>query len=274
MENSQIGNSIQGGALPKNIKLGYRSEQIIQLLNFVESKQSDFIPSTLCFFNRISTMDVVVCVICGEGLNNPRIVRVICGHIFHYNCISQWLRIGRINTKSCPKCRSPVRYTELAPIFVSYAWSDADPELDHLRAELKATDKKIETFVDTSHKKQLKTLDELAKASIMQFKLRMFFCQTEKERDEFLTDNKKLSQELRQISKPKCENGSASSQSNAAFVNEGTSAIQGWKMKIGGPLDRHGIYELENQKRKEAKQQAQARQQSDTEDSLPEANVD
>jgi len=57
-------------------------------------------------------MDLAQCTICQEFLEfkNDDIVAGICGHVFHYLCLSQW----RENADTCPQCRT--RYAGREPI--------------------------------------------------------------------------------------------------------------------------------------------------------------
>ena len=39
-----------------------------------------------------------------------------CNHLFHTNCITEWIETGR---KNCPKCRKPCKINQLRKIFFS-----------------------------------------------------------------------------------------------------------------------------------------------------------
>jgi hypothetical protein len=48
-----------------------------------------------------------ICVICTERFSDNADMSVCkCGHIFHQNCITRWLRAGLDIT--CPQCRQPL----------------------------------------------------------------------------------------------------------------------------------------------------------------------
>ncbi len=50
----------------------------------------------------------IVCVICTElFLINSQISACNCGHIFHEECLSRWLKIGQ--QTNCPQCRAKVK---------------------------------------------------------------------------------------------------------------------------------------------------------------------
>ncbi|OII72634.1 zinc C3HC4 type domain-containing protein [Cryptosporidium andersoni] len=44
-----------------------------------------------------------ICVICRETLESSESQRLICGHVFHYQCLRRWLE----NDITCPICRTP-----------------------------------------------------------------------------------------------------------------------------------------------------------------------
>lgn len=47
------------------------------------------------------------CAICYDEMDSSQAVqRLGCGHIFHQNCISNWM----IKSNTCPLCRTPIRY--------------------------------------------------------------------------------------------------------------------------------------------------------------------
>ena len=50
----------------------------------------------------------IVCIICTElFLVNSQISACNCGHIFHEECLSRWLKTG--NQTNCPQCRAKVK---------------------------------------------------------------------------------------------------------------------------------------------------------------------
>jgi hypothetical protein len=54
----------------------------------------------------------IVCVICTElFLVNSHISACNCGHIFHEECLSRWLKIGQ--QTNCPQCRAKVKEKEV-----------------------------------------------------------------------------------------------------------------------------------------------------------------
>ena len=65
--------------------------------------------------------DAKICSICLDVLQNGDIAnRLLCGHVFHENCILRWLDI----TSNCPYCRSDV------PKNQSYSNDETDPLLE------------------------------------------------------------------------------------------------------------------------------------------------
>ena len=50
----------------------------------------------------------LVCVICTDiFLINSQISACNCGHIFHEDCLSRWLKVGQ--QTNCPQCRAKVK---------------------------------------------------------------------------------------------------------------------------------------------------------------------
>ena len=58
--------------------------------------------------------DLGECTICIESLNQNKIVKLKCGHIFHFDCISQC-----VNCK-CPLCRSDISKDKICYGCVTY----------------------------------------------------------------------------------------------------------------------------------------------------------
>lgn len=73
-------------------------------------KQRDDAQATAAARHMVDEMPTVVvgggehCAVCMEGFRGDGGKQVRCGHVFHENCIFQWLSIR----DSCPLCRSKV----------------------------------------------------------------------------------------------------------------------------------------------------------------------
>lgn len=61
----------------------------------------------------------IECCICWEKIVNGRcdVVSTVCGHIFHNECMTQWLRATTAPT--CPQCRRQVNRSDLRKIFLN-----------------------------------------------------------------------------------------------------------------------------------------------------------
>ena len=71
------------------------------------------------------------CTVCFESINSESIIiRISCGHIFHYNCFTQ------LNRAICPNCRHPidVEVQIQSPTFGTYDQQQHNQmeELSHL----------------------------------------------------------------------------------------------------------------------------------------------
>ena len=52
--------------------------------------------------------DEVVCSIClADYVDDKMCSTLPCGHVFHRECITQWLRSGRMAGADCPLCKAP-----------------------------------------------------------------------------------------------------------------------------------------------------------------------
>ena len=63
----------------------------------------------MCFFNtnNINTNDNDInCIICYCNDNNDYLKKLKCGHLFHNNCINEWIKIKR----ECPICKKYIQY--------------------------------------------------------------------------------------------------------------------------------------------------------------------
>ncbi|XP_055927430.1 E3 ubiquitin-protein ligase TRAIP-like [Argiope bruennichi] len=94
------------------------------------------------------------CSICHEPFK-PAIAMVttLCGHIFHFSCISNWLEHCGVNG-SCPECRRKVDKQSLITLF--FNWDDNNVE-DELRKQLH------EMYLEI---KELQTSNDLLKRSL------------------------------------------------------------------------------------------------------------
>jgi TRAF-interacting protein len=49
----------------------------------------------------------LVCVVCTDNLNgSSRVCAIHCGHIFHFNCLAQW--VSTSGQPTCPQCRASI----------------------------------------------------------------------------------------------------------------------------------------------------------------------
>ena len=48
------------------------------------------------------------CCICMEKPTNENWTKINCGHMFHKNCLLQWINSGQENSKTCPICRNTI----------------------------------------------------------------------------------------------------------------------------------------------------------------------
>ena len=69
------------------------------------------------------------CSICYEDVpENTYIARMDCGHIFHEQCLLQWIKSGRAMSNNCPKCRREIDSGRILTVTVydnsCYTWSD------------------------------------------------------------------------------------------------------------------------------------------------------
>jgi len=86
-------------------------EQLLQLEENVgnvskglTSQQIDFLPVTK--YKKQLYSENYQCIICMEEFEEKEKVKLLpCGHIFHINCIKQWL----LKQKSCPFCKSEIK---------------------------------------------------------------------------------------------------------------------------------------------------------------------
>ena len=73
----------------------------------------------------------ITCTICMESITtNGDKSTTPCGHLFHTECINNWLRS---NVKSCPQCRKSCRNNQIIKLFFS---EDFDLEENHKQIEL------------------------------------------------------------------------------------------------------------------------------------------
>ena len=85
-------------------------EQLLQLEDNVGTvnkglniQQIKRLPKTK--FNKEKYSENERCIICMEEfIDNEKVNLLPCGHIFHINCIKQWL----LKTKSCPFCKTEI----------------------------------------------------------------------------------------------------------------------------------------------------------------------
>ncbi|ORZ19412.1 hypothetical protein BCR42DRAFT_409725 [Absidia repens] len=57
------------------------------------------------------------CIVCLDSLDTGPITALVCGHVFHHDCISPWVA----NRPQCPLCKKSTtqrRHTPLIPLFL------------------------------------------------------------------------------------------------------------------------------------------------------------
>ncbi|XP_072933577.1 uncharacterized protein [Epargyreus clarus] len=90
----------------------------------------------------------IICVICSEVINqNEDIHATKCGHIFHYQCLVQWIDISH----TCPQCRNPVtRYCT----FRLYLTMENPRDVALLESKLESIQLELETNKELAKKKE------------------------------------------------------------------------------------------------------------------------
>ncbi|XP_071439529.1 E3 ubiquitin-protein ligase TRAIP-like [Hetaerina americana] len=91
----------------------------------------------------------ITCVICGDVITGSDDTFVTnCGHLFHYNCVIQWLE----RSKTCPQCRGKVLEKNIHRVYFNVANIDGsdDPgslqnKLDELKFKLRMKDIEVKT---------------------------------------------------------------------------------------------------------------------------------
>nr|CAD2181606.1 unnamed protein product [Meloidogyne enterolobii] len=54
-----------------------------------------------------------VCIICSEALASNTMYTTLCGHVYHINCIENWIA----QKKYCPKCWNTLNSNDIRQIF-------------------------------------------------------------------------------------------------------------------------------------------------------------
>ncbi|KAK2577989.1 hypothetical protein KPH14_008419 [Odynerus spinipes] len=69
----------------------------------------------------------ILCVICSDLLTKPDdIFYTRCGHVFHFECLTQWLE----RSKSCPQCREKVTQSRIHKLYLTMSNNDTNLEND------------------------------------------------------------------------------------------------------------------------------------------------
>lgn len=67
----------------------------------------------------------IVCVICREYfIPSDDISFTRCGHVFHSNCLSQWLT----RSSSCPQCRETTRQDKVRKLYITFSSNETDSD--------------------------------------------------------------------------------------------------------------------------------------------------
>ncbi|KAL0860245.1 hypothetical protein ABMA27_010552 [Loxostege sticticalis] len=115
----------------------------------------------------------ILCTICSDLVNQAEnIFATKCGHIFHYNCLAQWIE----RSKSCPQCRNKVTDRCMFRIYPTISNETSGEDVTTLQSRLddaqlqlrqqKATAKEKEdklTAITTELKKNEEVLKNLEK---------------------------------------------------------------------------------------------------------------
>lgn len=79
----------------------------------------------------------ILCVICSDLLTKPDdIFYTRCGHVFHFDCLTQWLE----RSKTCPQCREKVTHSRIHRLYVTVSNEttvESDPHTQDKLASLK-----------------------------------------------------------------------------------------------------------------------------------------
>ncbi|KAL2711464.1 E3 ubiquitin-protein ligase TRAIP-like [Vespula squamosa] len=79
----------------------------------------------------------ILCVICSDLLTKPDdIFYTRCGHVFHFECLTQWLE----RSKTCPQCREKVTHSRIHRLYVTVSNEttvESDPYTQDKLASLK-----------------------------------------------------------------------------------------------------------------------------------------
>ncbi|GFS55779.1 hypothetical protein TNIN_307601 [Trichonephila inaurata madagascariensis] len=95
----------------------------------------------------------MICIICSERLKSEiEIVSVLCGHVFHSDCLSKWLE----SSETCPECRKPVSSKDITKLHLNIddndgceSTADLQTRVDDLKAELEEKNKELESAEKT-----------------------------------------------------------------------------------------------------------------------------
>uniref|UniRef100_A0AC34QX53 RING-type domain-containing protein n=1 Tax=Panagrolaimus sp. JU765 TaxID=591449 RepID=A0AC34QX53_9BILA len=120
------------------------------------------------------------CSICMNRLFDSPIGALPCGHVFHFQCVHEWLSATEIGTKkACPTCRKRVKIYDIIQLF---GFSDSEhedfkltadatdtkqfDELAILRTENEALKKDIRILQDESLVERLQAQNEELEANV------------------------------------------------------------------------------------------------------------
>ncbi|KAL2751565.1 E3 ubiquitin-protein ligase TRAIP-like [Vespula maculifrons] len=93
----------------------------------------------------------ILCVICSDLLTKPDdIFYTRCGHVFHFECLTQWLE----RSKTCPQCREKVTHSRIHRLYVTVSNEttvESDPhtqdKLESLKFQILLKEKDINYFM-------------------------------------------------------------------------------------------------------------------------------
>ena len=102
----------------------------------------------------------ITCTICMESITtNGDKSTTPCGHLFHTECINNWLRS---DVKSCPQCRKSCRNNQIIKLFFS---EDFEPKANHDQIELDEIILKVEIEANNFKLREADLLNQLTEAN-------------------------------------------------------------------------------------------------------------
>ncbi|CAK1545751.1 unnamed protein product [Leptosia nina] len=94
----------------------------------------------------------ILCTICSDLVNPSENIHVIkCGHIFHYDCLKQWVD----RSKSCPQCRIKVTNSCIFRIYLTVSNENTEEDVTTLQSKLDNTQLQLrQAHIDCKEKEK------------------------------------------------------------------------------------------------------------------------